>query len=76
MICMTTLSLNALFATFTTVPVKKYVCRRSEMGVEILTKKNIFPYLDFSRLLIWYYEDILTQENPELNSFAISLRFG
>jgi hypothetical protein len=27
----------------------------------------IFAYLDFSRLLIWYWEDILTQENPEFN---------
>jgi hypothetical protein len=40
-------------------------------------EKNIFPYLDFSRLLIWYWEDIiLTQENSVFNSFAISLRFG
>jgi hypothetical protein len=41
-----------------------------------ISRKNIFPYLDFSRFLIWYWEDIFTQVNLELNSFAISLRFG
>ena len=39
--------------------------------------QNIFSLIQiFFRLLIQYQEDIFTQENLELNSFAISLRFG
>jgi len=45
-------------------------------GVYKISRKKYFPYLDFSRLLIWYWEDIFAQENLDFNSFAISLRFG
>ena len=76
MICMTKLSLKPLFSTITTVPGKNNMHVEVVRGVYKTHENNIFRYLYFSRLLIWYWEDIFAQENLEFNSFAISLTCG